>query len=75
MVTNARDPQAVNGRLVSVVHLNGLSTDTKPTDVANGSDFYEIDTATKFWFDAEGGQWIDPTAPAESDEDEGGDGE
>ena len=37
--------------------LAGLSTDTKPTDVANGSTFDEIDTGKTYMFDAEGGEW------------------
>lgn len=42
----------------------GLSTDTKPTivfegiNIANGSEFTEIDTNTKYLYDAEHRQWI-----------------
>lgn len=41
----------------------GLSTDTKPTGVyesvkiANGSEFIEMDTNTKYLYDAENQQW------------------
>jgi hypothetical protein len=42
----------------------GLSTDVKPTVVyqgvyiANGSEFIEMDTDTKYLYDAENQQWI-----------------
>lgn len=77
MVTNAKAAQAIAGRFVLPTTLYGLSTDTKPTDVANGSTFYEIDTDKQFWFDFENQTWIDPTAPAadSDDDDDGGDGE
>jgi hypothetical protein len=35
----------------------GLSTDTKPTNVPNGSTFCEIDTGKGYLFDAAGGTW------------------
>lgn len=34
-----------------------LSTDTKPTDVANGSKLLEMDTSTLYIYDAENGEW------------------
>ena len=79
MVTNAKAAQAIAGRFVLPTTLYGLSTDPKPTDVANGSTFYEIDTDKQFWFDFENRTWIDPTAPAadsddDSGEDDGGEG-
>lgn len=40
-----------------VVELRGLSTDTKPTNVGNGSVFIEIDTGTVYMFDAQNKQW------------------
>ena len=36
----------------------GLSTDTKPTDVENGSTFYEMDTKMLYMFDEENKRWI-----------------
>lgn len=42
----------------------GLSTDTKPTivfegiNIANGSEFTEMDTDKKYAYDAENQQWI-----------------
>lgn len=41
----------------------GLSTDNKPTgiyesvNIANGSEFIEMDTDKKYLYDAEGQQW------------------
>lgn len=55
----------------SPVTLFGLSTDTKPTNVPNGSVFFEIDNfgSTEvpyiFMFDAENSKWYPET---ESDE-------
>ena len=37
--------------------LYGLSTDTKPTDVPNGSVFVEMDTSTIYVFDEENTTW------------------
>ena len=37
--------------------LRGLSTETKPTDVANGSEFTEIDTGKKCLFNEETRLW------------------
>lgn len=39
--------------------LNGLSTDTKPTDnIQNGDEFLEIDTGDFYYYDAENGEWL-----------------
>lgn len=40
--------------------LRGLSTDTKPTNIANGSTFREMDTGTTYYFDEDGTAWITP---------------
>lgn len=37
--------------------IRGTSTDTKPTDVPNGSTFVEMNTGKGFLFDAENAQW------------------
>lgn len=50
----------------SIQRLRGLSTDTKPTDVPNGSEFREMDTGKKFLFDAENQTWIDQANPTPS---------
>ena len=34
-----------------------LSTDDKPTDVANGSSLMEMDTGKVYMYDEEGEQW------------------
>ncbi len=44
-----------------VMHYRGLSSDTKPT-APNGSDFLEIDTGKTWYYDADGKEWVDPTA-------------
>ena len=47
-----------NGYDENFVRLRGLSTDNKPTDVPNGSEFLEMDTCTVKYFDADAGEWI-----------------
>ena len=37
--------------------LRGKSSDTKPTDVPNGSTFLEMDTTNVYIFDADDGEW------------------
>jgi hypothetical protein len=37
----------------------GLSTDTKPTDVPNGSIFVEMDTSKLYVFDGDSLIWIE----------------
>ena len=39
------------------IKLRGLSTDTKPMNVANGSSFYEIDTQKYYMFDETNQTW------------------
>ena len=39
------------------VEYRGLSTDTKPTKVENGSVFIEIDTGKLFIYDKQNEQW------------------
>ena len=53
------------------VELRGLSTDTKPTSLAdgaieNGSVFIEIDTQNIYIYDGENNEWVNPDV----DEDE-----
>ncbi len=38
---------------------HGLSTDVKPTNVANGCVFIEMDTMKVFLFDKENVRWIE----------------
>lgn len=44
-----------------IYEYRGLSTDTKPTDskIANGSVFFEIDTAKVYMFNGETRQWLE----------------
>lgn len=54
------------------MHYRCKAADTKPTDgVPNGSDCLEMDTGKTWYYDAEGNEWLDPTA---SDEDQNNDG-
>lgn len=41
---------------------DGLSSETKPTDVPNGTIFHEIDTGKDYQFDIDGSQWIEQPA-------------
>lgn len=50
-----------------IMHFRGLSSDNKP-DAPNGSDFLEMDTGKIWYFDAEGVEWVDPTAVEEEDQ-------
>lgn len=52
----------------------GLSTDTKPTGLAMGSEFLEVDTGDKYLYNETSGLWVggssdgsdDTTPPAET---------
>lgn len=39
--------------------LFGLSTDTKPTDVLNGSMFVEMDTSKYYFFSKQTDEWLE----------------
>ena len=48
------------------MHYRGLADDDKPVSgVPNGSDFLEMDTGKTWYFDADSGDWLDPTATPE----------
>lgn len=49
MITNNTD--------YSIQRLRGLSTDTKPVNVPNGSEFREMDTGKDFMYDEASGDW------------------
>lgn len=55
MVTNASDGQTT---MHHGFDLRGLSSDTKPTDVPNGSSFLEMDTGEVYVFDEESATWF-----------------
>lgn len=42
--------------------LRGLSTDSKPTDVSNGTEFVEINTGKKFLFNEAASAWVEQPA-------------
>lgn len=54
-----------------IMHYRGLSTDDKPTGVPNGSDFLEMDTGKIWYFDFNGGEWVDPTATPDTPDNNG----
>ena len=41
------------------VDIFGLSTDTKPDNIGNGSTFKEMDTGALYMYDAENEQWLE----------------
>lgn len=45
-----------NGNVQSLV---GLSTDSKPTDVGNGSTFFEMNTSKVFMFNEAASSWVE----------------
>lgn len=49
--------QDYNDSSIQILHLT--STETKPTDVDNGSIIIEVDTGKQFRFDAENLIWYD----------------
>ena len=53
------DMDKTGGRIVYRVQGKCLSTDTKPTDVANGSTLLEMDTGKVYMFDAAGETWLE----------------
>jgi len=56
MVTNASDGEVT---MNAAWDLRGMSTDTKPTDVPNGSTFFEVNTGKVFAFDGHGKTWYE----------------
>ena len=40
-----------------VAEFAGLSSDSKPTDCANGSKFIEMDTGLEYYYDEENETW------------------
>lgn len=63
MITIIKKETGADGR--SVLRLAGLSTDTKPTGKLNGSEFLEMDTGDKYYYneDADAGEeWTKPGA-------------
>lgn len=50
------------GRDEVIVKMRGLSTDNKPTNVPNGSEFQCMDNGKTLYFNEAAGTWVDPTA-------------
>ena len=59
MITKVDNIQSVGIGFKYPTEFFGLSTDTKPTDTANGSLFTEIDSGKKYMFDFAGSQWCE----------------
>ena len=57
MITDAAQ-NTITASGLPVAQLRGLSTDTKPTTVQNGSTFIEMDTGNVYMFDLDGDQWV-----------------
>lgn len=57
MVTRINWYKRVEGK--DLVELSCLSTDTKPTNCANGSILIEMDTGSIYMFDEAGTEWLE----------------
>lgn len=58
MITKIVSADKIANQYASEVRLVGLSTDAKPVDVTNATEFEEMDTGDVYIFDAEGAQWL-----------------
>lgn len=58
MITLDKQIQDVNGIASTNETYYGLSTDSKPTDVGNGSCFVEMNTGKVYFYNAAAGTWI-----------------
>lgn len=57
MITALTD-RDVSSEKANAMEYRGLSTDSKPTDVPNGSAFIEMNTGDVYLFDADGSSWV-----------------
>ena len=48
--------------------ITGISTDVKPTNVATGSVFFEVDTGDIYMFNAEATEWVKQGATEDEQE-------
>lgn len=62
MITEKSASYYIGANYLKAVDLIGLSTDTKPTNVGNGSTLHEIDTGKEYMFDAAGKEWYEQTS-------------
>ena len=53
-----------NGNNVTRIKGYGLSTDTKPVNVCNGSSYLEMDTGKVYFFDEAGSLWREVSTSA-----------
>jgi len=59
MITPENGAQFITNRYWRPQTFFGLSTDVKPTEnIVNGSAFIEMDTATIYFFDQAGAEWL-----------------
>ena len=59
MITPENGAQYITNRYWRPKTFYGLSTDSKPTNnIVNGSVFIEMDTATIYFFDQAGTEWL-----------------
>lgn len=59
MITPENGAQFITNRYWRPQTFFGLSTDVKPTEnVVNGSVFIEMDTATIYFFNQAGAEWL-----------------
>lgn len=42
----------------NIQKFRGLSTDTKPSGIANGSEFLAMDTGVTYYYDEDGTEWV-----------------
>ena len=59
MISSKDGAQCVNGKIIYPARFCGLSTDTKPSGFANGSEFEEIDTGKVYTYDYTGDEWYE----------------
>lgn len=59
MITIIRKESDIKNGNKPVLQITGKSTDEKPTDVNNGSQFIEIDTGKLYFYDKEAEQWLE----------------
>ena len=62
MITELNSSYYIGSNYLKAAKLCGLSTDTKPTNVGNGSTLKEIDTGKTYMFDAVGKTWYEQTS-------------
>ena len=67
MITDLNSSYYIGSNYLKAAELCGLSTDTKPLNVGNGSTLKEIDTGKEYMFDAAGKEWYEQASEGEDD--------